>query len=288
MSPTERRNSLPSAVVFLIICSLFSVVAGSSIDGRYSFSLTTFDPSGKLGQVERAMEAASLGTPIVAVVKDDDQILLASPQVLPSVFMLDDGTARFASAAPHIVVAHSGISADGRVLVAAAQRLAVEHAYTFEEPIPIDLFLEEMSLLFQEYTMKPASRPFGATLLVAHLPPVATNNERKPQLFRIDASGAVTILEDNVAVINGRFSPEIESKLLELSKNSENKSSPSAVEDDELQSICRILQESMVTDAPAEKESEKASLPSSSIIGASFTRQGGFALKRFRSSTTKK
>lgn len=35
-------------------------------------------------------------------------------------------------------------------MTAAAQRMAVEHAYTFDEPIPIESFLEGVSLLFQE------------------------------------------------------------------------------------------------------------------------------------------
>lgn len=283
MSQIRSQDQMLSLAVFFILGSLISFAAASSIDGRYSFSLTTFDPSGKLGQVERAMEAASLGTPIVAIVKGDNKILLASPQVLPSMFMIDDGTARFASVAPHIVVAHSGISADGRVLVAAAQQLAIEHAYTFEEPIPIDLFLEEMSLLFQEYTMKPASRPFGATLLVAHLPPATENKSTKPQLFRIDASGSVTILEEDFAVINGKFSADLGKKLLDQSSNLE---ASFAGEEDELQLLCQILQESMMGNPLAEQQSGKASLPTS-IIGASFTRSGGLELQRFRSTNTK-
>ena len=41
-------------------------------DSAYSFSLTTFDTNGKLEQVERAMKAASMGTPILAIIKDND------------------------------------------------------------------------------------------------------------------------------------------------------------------------------------------------------------------------
>eukprot|EP00980_Cylindrotheca_fusiformis_P014495 scaffold3875_cov123-Cylindrotheca_fusiformis.AAC.15 len=198
-----------------------------------------------------------------------------APQVLPSMFMLDDGTARFASVAPHIVVAHSGISADGRVLVAAAQRLAVEHTFTFEEPIPIDLFLEEMSLLLQEYTMKPGSRPFGTTLLVAHLPSVEAEKERQPQLYRIDASGSVTVVVNNVAVLNTRFSVEIESKLLQMVENSKHEPKD---ENDELKLLCQMLEESILD----KEQPGKISLPLS-VIGAAFTRKGGLELQKFRS-----
>jgi 20S proteasome alpha/beta subunit len=252
----ERRFSvllLLSVVLFVAEHIGYCLASSDSLDGRYSFSLTTFDPSGKLGQVERASIAASLGTPIVAVVvEDQNTILLASPQMLPSPLMQDDGTARFAAVAPHIAIGHSGISADGRVLVAAAQRLAVEHAYTFDEAIPIELFLEELSLLFQEYTMKPAARPFGAILLVAHMPlsssttsttttttfGVTTNSRpQPPQLFRIDPSGAVvSLLEKNrsYAIINGNnLGVEVETKLQELATTTTSSSSSSPTSDDD-------------------------------------------------------
>lgn len=215
MLSIERRSCFLFFLSIVLFGQYLCCVGQSSIDGRHSFSLTTFDTSGKLGQVERASVAASLGTPIVAVIVKNSHVVLASPQILPSPLMHDDGTARFAPVAPHIAIAHSGISADGRVLVAAAQRLAVEHAYTFDESIPIELFLQEMSLLFQEYTMKPAARPFGATLLVAYLPRQNDDDSRDapPQLFRIDPSGSIVAFEKNFAVINWKVSSELESKL---------------------------------------------------------------------------
>jgi 20S proteasome alpha/beta subunit len=172
--------------------------------GRYSYSLTTFDPTGKLGQVERAMEAARQGTPIVALLYRNHShpassgILLAAPQVLPDLFTWDDGTPRWARISPEIVLAHSGLAADGRVVVAAAQRLAQQHEYTFDESIDITLLLEELSLLFQEYTMKPASRPFGVSLVVAYVP----RSVGQPALYRVDPSGHVEAL-GTMAVVHG-------------------------------------------------------------------------------------
>jgi 20S proteasome alpha/beta subunit len=184
--------------VLNVAIGTFLCEGSERLDGRYSFSLTTFSPSGKLSQVDRAMEAAGLGTPIVALCRrnqsGDCSILMASPQALPSPLIKDDGTARFSRVTPRIAVAHSGLSADGRVVVAAAQRMAVEHAYTFDESIPIELFLEEVSLLFQEYTMKAASRPFGVTLLVGYLPLDDNEEADMPQLYRIYPSGAVESL----------------------------------------------------------------------------------------------
>ena len=129
-------------LTFILI--FLSVVACKASDnsGRYSFSLTTFDPTGKLNQVERASRAAFLGTPVVAICRPPGTIYLAAPQALRKL-ILDDGTARFAQVSPTIVMAHTGVAADGRIAVAAGQRMAVEHSFTFDEPIPIEVFLEE-------------------------------------------------------------------------------------------------------------------------------------------------
>jgi len=211
------RMSLP--FLFLLSKIILYTHANGPIEGRYSFSLTTFHPSGTLPQLSHAAKAATLGPPIVALAvgpPNRSEILLASLQFLPSPLIQDDGTSRFVKITDSIVVAHSGINADGRVVIAAAQRLAVEHAYTFQEEIPLQVFLEEMALLFQEYTMKAGSRPFGCSVLVASL---LDNDEGEGEgegesrytdtvregvgMYRIDPSGAVMELESIVYLGRG-------------------------------------------------------------------------------------
>ena len=250
------QNVRTPAVLLVLFCRLFLIFLACSgprrggvfvdsavTDGRHSFSLTTFDPDGKLGQVERALVAASLGTPIVGVVKGDN-IILASPQILPSPLMNDDGTSRFAAVSPQIVMGHSGISSDGRVVMESAQRLAIEHSYTYDEPIPINLFLEEISLLFQAYTMKPGARPFGCKLLVGYLPPSKSEN---PRLFQIDCSGSVVEI-DTIAVINGKHQQgeDLKTRLEDFAKQSDtNEKENSQNTKDERASIARIVKEVM-------------------------------------------
>jgi len=194
-----------------------------NVDGRHSFSLSTFDPSGKLGQVDYAAEAAALGTPVAVIALPRQGVFLAAPQVLPSPLIHDDGTARFARVTSNLLVAHSGLSADGRVLAEAAQQMAVQHEYTYDELIPVDIFLEELSLLFQEYTMKPGSRPFGCTLIIAHLPTLDNSggDSSYPMLYRIDPSGAVSSLE-NYGVVNGNKLQTDDTLLNELKDLAEN------------------------------------------------------------------
>ena len=253
--------------------------ASDNISQRYSFSLTTFDPSGKLGQVERAMEAAAKGTPVVALIRHET-IIFASPQVLPSPLLEDDGTTRFVRITPEIMVAHSGLSADGRILLAAAQRMAVEHEYTFEEDIRIEIFLEEISLLLQEYTMKAAARPFGVVLVVAYMPSETTrliDDQCEPQLYRIDPSGSVQSL-GNQTVVNGSGldRTELPGKLSELRKNT-----GTSVEED-LQSLVKLLRRAL-KDQAVKKQKETNS--DFTVLTASLSSKGHFSVQKHISSS---
>eukprot|EP01083_Nonionella_stella_P082491 227686_1 len=200
-------NNIMPMPIAIVEASSFS--SSDPIEGRYSFSLTTFHPSGKLPQLSHAIKASTIGPLIVAThirgngnrngngngPSNENAVVLSSIQNIPSPLIEDDGTARFVRITDGILMGHTGINADGRVVLEAAQRLAVDHAYTFGEEIPINALLEEISLLFQEYTMKAGVRPFGCCVIVASI---------SEGLFSIDPSGAVTKLDDVAAL--GSFS----------------------------------------------------------------------------------
>lgn len=201
---------LPVIIFFVCIAATTTLVSASSyegdIGGRYSFSLTTFDPSGKLSQVSHATRASTLGPPIIALTHaKHSAILLCSPHALPSPLVRDDGTSRFTSISSSISLCHSGIGADGRVIVDASFKCAIEHLYTYDEEVPIDVFLETLSLLFQENTMKPGCRPFGCSVLVCYIPPAIPFPreledeedlvaKQQPCIYRIDPSGGVELM----------------------------------------------------------------------------------------------
>jgi 20S proteasome alpha/beta subunit len=247
--------------------------ASDSADGRHSFSLTTFDPSGKLNQVERSSDASAKGTPVIAILRHDT-ILMASPQVCPSAFIEDDGTARFVRITPDIIVSHSGLSADGRVLVQIAQRVAVQHKYTFDENIQIDILLEEISLLFQEYTIKAAARPFGCTLIVAHLPSIGDHDLGvKPAIYQVDPSGAIQRLAADGAIVNGNL--ERTSLQSALSKMTMKKSS--GIDEDQ-STLAALLYEALKELAP--KERNQSSPPSMTILTSALSRTDHFSISR--------
>eukprot|EP00545_Synedropsis_sp_CCMP1620_P001170 CAMPEP_0119010476 /NCGR_PEP_ID=MMETSP1176-20130426/5039_1 /TAXON_ID=265551 /ORGANISM="Synedropsis recta cf, Strain CCMP1620" /LENGTH=289 /DNA_ID=CAMNT_0006963147 /DNA_START=13 /DNA_END=882 /DNA_ORIENTATION=- len=255
MTPTMTAT-VP--VLLLILCLLASshvVNADRWLDGRYSFSLTTFSPAGKLNQVERASRAALLGTPVVALCRPaDNSIILAAPQALSSssVLMQDDGTARFVHISSNIVMSHTGVAADGRIAIAAAQRMAVEYEFTFDEPMPVEEFLEELSLLFQEYTMKAGARPFGCALLVGSL---SSDEQQQQQLYRVDPSGAVETLGS--CAVMGSLASKLQSQVEDIVKKEDT-----TTDDDDGGESLSLLLTKLLCDA-MEEETKGMVVPSS-------------------------
>jgi hypothetical protein len=99
------------------------------------------------------------------------------------------------------------------------------HGYTVDQAILIDLVLEKLSLLFQEYTVEPAARLVRVAFLMAYLPRDEIHiifedddfsSSSRLQLFGNDASGLAVAFEENYAVINWEVSSNLESKLKEL------------------------------------------------------------------------
>lgn len=285
---------LITTITFCPLCTVALPGRSSSADGRrYSYSLSTFDKEGRLNQVDRAQRAASLGPPVVAVsLTNGAGCVLASLFGTPSPLIEDDGTARFVRITDTIAVAHSGVSADGRAVTAAAQRLAVEHAYTFHddgsadgsEMIPIDLFLEELSQLFQRYTMKPGCRPFGCSLLVAHNPPGAASSSSSStnsrcRLYRIDPSGMVQMVEPICCIGGGTVADKIVQKLEE--QNCADASSTEEAETILLDVMRNVVEEDTSTDSKANDGPRLP--PGPTFLASTLTRSRGLEVRKIYS-----
>jgi 20S proteasome alpha/beta subunit len=248
-------------------------------DGRYSYSLSTFDSKGKLGQVERAIKAGNMGPPVVAIATDRN-VFMVAPQVLPSPFIIQDGTTRFVQVTKEVLVSHTGLSADGRVLIAAAQILAIEHEYTFDEEIPVELLLQELSLLYQEYTMKPAARPFGCTLVVGFNPCktscYSASSSREPMIYRIDPSGTVT--KSKTLVTNDVFErtdlPQVIERILK-------ESNEESVQERLLKAVQQTIQQQIIKKkGTATTTKDDYDIIIDCILAASLSSDGIFSTKR--------
>lgn len=150
---------------------------------RYSFSLTTFSPSGKLVQIEYALSAVAAGAPSVGI-KAKDGVVLATEKKHKSPLSEEHSFFKVEQVTDHIGMIYSGMGPDYRLLVRKARKIAQEYYLVYSERIPTAILVQRVAQIMQEYTQSGGVRPFGVSLLVAGW------NDDKPYLFQCDPSGA--------------------------------------------------------------------------------------------------
>ena len=150
---------------------------------RYSFSLTTFSPSGKLVQIEYALQAVAAGAPSVGI-KAKNGVVIAVEKKHKSPLYDETTINKIESVNDHIGMVYSGMGPDFRLLVRKARKIAVQYYFNYHESIPVPQLVQKVAAVMQEYTQSGGVRPFGVSLLIAGF------DEDRPYLYQCDPSGA--------------------------------------------------------------------------------------------------
>ncbi|XP_059488275.1 proteasome subunit alpha type-2 [Neocloeon triangulifer] len=150
---------------------------------RYSFSLTTFSPSGKLVQIEYALAAVEAGARSVGI-KASNGVVIATEKVPKSILVDEHSVHRVEEVSKHIGMVYSGMGPDYRLLVKTARKKAQQYSLVYQEEIPTAQLVQRVASVMQEYTQSGGVRPFGVSLLIC-----GWDNDR-PYLFQCDPSGA--------------------------------------------------------------------------------------------------
>ncbi|KAH8197900.1 hypothetical protein TruAng_007952 [Truncatella angustata] len=117
---------------------------------RYSFSLTTFSPSGKLVQI------ATNG--IVLATEKKSSSPLADPSSLSKVSLVT----------PNIGMVYAGMGPDYRVLVDKARKAShAGYKRIYNEYPPTRILVQDVAREMQEATQSGGVRPYGVSLLIA-------------------------------------------------------------------------------------------------------------------------
>jgi len=178
---------------------------------QYSFSLTTFSPSGKLVQIEYALARVAAGATSLAV-KAKNGVVLATEKKLPALW---DPTSfpKIQFITDNIGVVYSGMSPDSRVLIRKGRKKAQAYFRMYKDPITTAQLVKELASIMQEFTQSGGVRPFGVSLLIAGF------DEAGPQLFQVDPSGSywawkASAIGKNMVnaktFLEKRYNPEIE------------------------------------------------------------------------------
>merc|ERR1712070_492937 len=152
-------------------------------DGAYSFSLTTFSPSGKLVQIEYALNAVAQ-RPTALGIKSTNGVVIAAEKKMPNALIDETTVEKSALLSENVGVVYAGLAPDFRVLVRKGRKKALQYFQTYKEPIPVSQIVVEMASIMQEFTQSGGVRPFGVSLLVAGY------DAKGPQLYQVDPSGA--------------------------------------------------------------------------------------------------
>ena len=152
---------------------------------RYSFSLTTFSPSGKLVQIEYALAAVAAGAPSVGI-KATNGVVLATEKKHKSVLYDEHSIHKIEMITKNIGMVYSGMGPDYRLMVRMARKHAQSYFLQYEEQIPTAQLVSRVAGVMQEYTQSGGVRPFGVSLLIAGW----DEEDQKPFLYQCDPSGA--------------------------------------------------------------------------------------------------
>ncbi|KAG6028557.1 putative proteasome subunit alpha type-2 [Claviceps sp. Clav32 group G5] len=144
----------------------FSVTSVAMAD-RYSFSLTTFSPSGKLVQIEYALNAVNQGITALGI-KATNGIVLATEKKSSSPLADQSTVSKISNITPNIGAVYSGMGPDYRVLVDRARKVShTGYKRIYNEYPPTRILVQDVARVMQEATQSAGVRPYGVSMLIA-------------------------------------------------------------------------------------------------------------------------
>lgn len=155
--------------------------------GRWLEISTNFfvycSPTGKLVQIEYALNAVSSGAASVGI-KANNGIVLATENKQKSILYEEQSVHKIESITNNIGMIYSGMGPDYRLLVRQARKMAQGYETVYGESIPTSQLVQRVAGVMQEYTQSGGVRPFGVSLLICGI------DDGVPLLFQCDPSGA--------------------------------------------------------------------------------------------------
>ncbi|EER25488.1 proteasome component, putative [Coccidioides posadasii C735 delta SOWgp] len=134
---------------------------------RYSFSLTTFSPSGKLVQIEYALNAVNQGVTALGI-KATNGVVLATEKKSSSPLIDSSSLSKISLITPDIGMVYSGMGPDYRVLVDKARKTShTAYKRIYNEYPPTRILVQDVARVVQEATQSGGVRPYGVSLLIA-------------------------------------------------------------------------------------------------------------------------
>jgi len=150
----------------------------------YDSDVATFDPQGRIQQVNYAMEAPKLGAPSVGICNGRHAVLVA---VSRQASKLSGFQEKLYPLDTHVGCSVSGIYADARKLIRGIREDCLEYEYLFDAKHPVRALVLKACDRQQSRTQFSGDRPFGVSLLVAGIE--QTPGNPRCRLFQLYPDG---------------------------------------------------------------------------------------------------
>jgi 20S proteasome subunit alpha 2 len=148
----------------------------------FNYSLTTFSRTGKLMQIEYALNAVANGRTSLGI-QAKNGVVIATDKKVNSKLIDIDNVHKIQTITEATGFVYSGIGPDYRVLTKKARKSSQAYNLTYQEQQPVQMLVKETAGIMQEYTQSGGVRPFGVSLLCAGY------DDDGPHLYQIDPSG---------------------------------------------------------------------------------------------------
>jgi len=156
----------------------------------YDRGVNTFNPTGRLFQVEYAVQAIKLGSTVIAIQTSDGVVIGAEKRVKQKC-LVASSIKKVVQVTDVHIAGISGLTADGNMLLDKGRVEAENYKFTYNEHMPTASLVRRMcdfSMSFGDEDSKMA-RPLGVSMLVAGLDRVDEGKTLVPKLYHLDPSG---------------------------------------------------------------------------------------------------
>ncbi|KOB59920.1 hypothetical protein PFHG_01683 [Plasmodium falciparum HB3] len=120
-------------------------------DGEYSFSLTTFSPTGKLVQIEYALNRVSSSSPALGI-RAKNGVIIATEKKSPNELIEENSIFKIQQISEHIGIVYAGMPGDFRVLLKRARKEAIRYSLQYGSEILVKELVKIIASIVQEFT----------------------------------------------------------------------------------------------------------------------------------------
>eukprot|EP00806_Schmidingerella_arcuata_P000403 Macronucleus_1361.p2 GENE.Macronucleus_1361~~Macronucleus_1361.p2 ORF type:complete len:252 (+),score=73.15 Macronucleus_1361:1-756(+) len=133
----------------------------------YDRRTTTFNPDGRLLQVEYAIEHINQDASVVGILSREGVVLAAEKKETSALFVPTRESGKLYKMDEHVLVSVSGVVADANMLIDMGRLHAQQNLFSQGTPIYVEQLVRHLADQKHVYTLYGSSRPFGVSLMYA-------------------------------------------------------------------------------------------------------------------------